>query len=97
MLGSYLLPATAFLSPPRILSSASLTPLVLYPPRVTSSPYLGCSAHYDPKARSMRANPFPNENPEELAFAGDNFVRFTGDALTMAQTQVRAKRGWTGV
>jgi len=45
----------------------------------------------------MRANPFPNENPEELAFAGDNFVRFTGDALTMAQTQVRAKRGWTGV
>ena len=46
------------------------------------------SAHYDPKARSMRANPFPNENPEDLAFAGDNFVRFTGDALTMTQTQV---------
>jgi pre-mRNA-processing factor SLU7 len=33
------------------------------------------SAHYDPKARSMRANPFPNENPEDLAFAGDNFIR----------------------
>ena len=92
LLSSYLLPATALLSPPRILSSAPL-----YPPRITSSPYLGCSAHYDPKARSMRANPFPNENPEELAFAGDNFVRFTGDALTMAQTQVRAKWGWTGV
>lgn len=46
------------------------------------------SAHYDPKARSMRANPFPNENPEDLAFAGDNFIRHTGDALTMAQTQV---------
>lgn len=37
-----------------------------------------CSAHYDPKARSMRANPFPNENPEDLAFAGDNFIRHTG-------------------
>ena len=36
------------------------------------------SAHYDPKARSMRANPFPNENPEDLAFAGDNFIRHTG-------------------
>jgi pre-mRNA-processing factor SLU7 len=46
------------------------------------------SAFYDPKARSMRANPFPNENPEDLAFAGDNFVRHTGDALTMQQTQV---------
>jgi hypothetical protein len=26
----------------------------------------------------MRANPFPNENPEDLAFAGDNFIRHTG-------------------
>jgi hypothetical protein len=36
----------------------------------------------------MRSNPFPNENPEDLAFAGDNFMRHTGDALTMQQTQV---------
>ena len=28
------------------------------------------SAHYDPKSRSMRANPFPQENPEDLPFAG---------------------------
>jgi pre-mRNA-processing factor SLU7 len=33
------------------------------------------SAHYDPKARSMRMNPLPNENPEDLVYAGDNFVR----------------------
>ncbi len=36
----------------------------------------------------MRMNPFPNENPENLAFAGDNFVRYSGDALALAQTQV---------
>lgn len=46
------------------------------------------SAFYDPKARSMRSNPLPNENPEDLAFAGDNFVRYTGDALAMQATQV---------
>lgn len=46
------------------------------------------SAHYDPKSRSMRANPFPNENPENLAFAGDNFIRATGDAVALAQAQV---------
>jgi pre-mRNA-processing factor SLU7 len=46
------------------------------------------SAHYDPKSRSMRANPFPNENPENLPFAGDNFVRHSGDSLKLAQTQV---------
>ena len=46
------------------------------------------SAHYDPKARSMRANPFPNENPEDLVFAGDNFLRQSGDAIKLAQNQV---------
>ena len=46
------------------------------------------SAFYDPKTRSMRANPTPNANPEEVAFAGDNFVRHTGDALKLAQAQV---------
>ena len=35
------------------------------------------SAFYDPKSRSMRMNPLPNENPEDLAFAGDNFVRYS--------------------
>lgn len=46
------------------------------------------SAFYDPKSRSMRNNPLPNENPENLAYAGDNFVRYTGDALALAQSQV---------
>lgn len=38
------------------------------------------SAYYDPKTRSMRGNPYPNANPEEQVYAGDNFVRQTGDA-----------------
>lgn len=46
------------------------------------------SAHYDPKSRSMRMNPLPNENPEDLAFAGDNFIRYTGDAVTLAKSQI---------
>lgn len=46
------------------------------------------SAFYDPKSRSMRMNPHPDERPEDLDFAGDNFVRHTGDALKLAQTQV---------
>lgn len=46
------------------------------------------SAHYDPKSRSMRANPNPNENPETSVYAGDNFVRYSGDALELAKTQV---------
>jgi len=28
----------------------------------------------------MRGNPYPNSNPEEQVYAGDNFVRQTGDA-----------------
>lgn len=36
------------------------------------------SAFYDPKSRSMRANPNPNENPENLEFAGDNFLKQSG-------------------
>ena len=46
------------------------------------------SAFYDPKTRSMRSNPHPDQNPEDLAYAGDNFVRHTGDALKMAGSQV---------
>mmetsp|Transcript_6709 Transcript_6709/g.11212 ORF Transcript_6709/g.11212 Transcript_6709/m.11212 type:complete len:613 (+) Transcript_6709:52-1890(+) len=46
------------------------------------------SAFYDPKSRAMRANPLPNENPEELAFAGDNFVRHGGDSVKMAKNQL---------
>ena len=46
------------------------------------------SAFYDPKSRSMRANPYPNSNPEEVPYAGDNFLRYTGDAVKLAQNQV---------
>ena len=40
------------------------------------------SAHYDPKARSMRMNPLPDENPEDLVFAGDNFVRWVSVSVS---------------
>jgi pre-mRNA-processing factor SLU7 len=46
------------------------------------------SAFYDPKSRSMRANPYPNANPEDVPFAGDNFLRYSGDALKLSQNQV---------
>ncbi|KAK9817207.1 hypothetical protein WJX72_011073 [[Myrmecia] bisecta] len=37
------------------------------------------SAHYDPKSRSMREDPQPTKDPSQKAFAGDNFVRQSGD------------------
>ncbi|CAL8308189.1 unnamed protein product [Arctogadus glacialis] len=50
------------------------------------------SAYYDPKTRAMRENPYLNTgmNPDEVGFAGDNFVRYSGDTITMAQTQLFA-------
>ncbi|XP_030639790.1 pre-mRNA-splicing factor SLU7 isoform X2 [Chanos chanos] len=50
------------------------------------------SAYYDPKTRAMRENPYSNtgKNPEEVGYAGDNFVRYSGDTITMAQTQLFA-------
>lgn len=48
------------------------------------------SAYYDPKSRSMRDNPNPELDPSEVQFAGDNFVRISGDAVGLAQTQVFA-------
>jgi Pre-mRNA splicing Prp18-interacting factor len=38
----------------------------------------------------MRDNPNPSANPEDLAFAGDNFSRYSGDVKNYAQTQVYA-------
>jgi len=48
------------------------------------------SAHYDPKTRAMRENPYKNtgKRPEEVDFAGDNFIRYNGDTLNMAKAQV---------
>ncbi len=49
------------------------------------------SAYYDPKTRSMRDNPHPEvEDPSLLPYAGDNFIRQSGDALKVPQLQVFA-------
>uniref|UniRef100_A0A8C5GM74 Pre-mRNA-splicing factor SLU7 n=1 Tax=Gouania willdenowi TaxID=441366 RepID=A0A8C5GM74_GOUWI len=50
------------------------------------------SAYYDPKTRAMRENPYSNTgmNDDEVGYAGDNFVRYSGDTITMAQTQMFA-------
>lgn len=49
------------------------------------------SAYYDPKTRAMRDNPYQGrKNPEELQYAGDNFVRVTGDTEKHSRTQVFA-------
>lgn len=48
------------------------------------------SAYYDPKTRSMRDNPNPATNPNETDFAGENFVRFSGDTNKHATAQMFA-------
>eukprot|EP00049_Salpingoeca_infusionum_P003174 m.64242 g.64242 ORF g.64242 m.64242 type:complete len:625 (-) comp11995_c0_seq1:314-2188(-) len=50
------------------------------------------SAHYDPKTRSMRGNPLAHtgKDPKDLHYAGDNFVRYTGDVPAMAERQLFA-------
>lgn len=48
------------------------------------------SAYYDPKTRAMRDNPLPEANAEDLVFAGDNFIRYTGDVREHARTSVFA-------
>ncbi|XP_042910213.1 pre-mRNA-splicing factor SLU7 [Parasteatoda tepidariorum] len=47
------------------------------------------SAYYDPKTRAMRDNPYKTTGKDatELAYAGDNFVRYTGDTSKHSQTQ----------
>jgi len=46
------------------------------------------SAYYDPKSRSMRDNPNPEQGPEESQYAGDNAARISGDAVGLAETQL---------
>lgn len=50
------------------------------------------SAYYDPKTRSMRENPYANtkKTPEELAYAGDNFIRYSGSTNKVYESQVFA-------
>merc|ERR1719237_1132225 len=48
------------------------------------------SAHYDPKTRSMRKNPYEHSGKaeDEVEFAGDNFVRISGDTVSHAKSQM---------
>ena len=58
------------------------------------------SAYYDPKTRSMRDNPYKNtgKDGEEVDYAGENFVRFSGDTSKHAQAQLFAwEAGHVGV
>ena len=48
------------------------------------------SAYYDPKSRSMRDNPFGEMKNDNTDYAGDNFVRISGDAVALAQQQLFA-------
>jgi len=49
------------------------------------------SAHYDPKTRSMRKNPYEGTGrEEEVDYAGDSFVRVSGDTVNHAQAQLFA-------
>ncbi|KAF1625845.1 UNVERIFIED_CONTAM: Pre-mRNA-splicing factor SLU7, partial [Eudyptes robustus] len=49
--------------------------------------------YYDPKSRSMRENPFagrPGKEQEAAKFAGENFVRYTGEVVDANKAQVFA-------
>ena len=48
------------------------------------------SAYYDPKTRSMRKNPYEGKKEDEVEYAGDNFVRISGDTVNHAQSQMFA-------
>ena len=48
------------------------------------------SAYYDPKTRAMRKNPYEGtgQTEEEVDYAGDNFVRISGDTVDHAKSQL---------
>ncbi|KAI0743541.1 pre-mRNA-splicing factor SLU7 [Daedaleopsis nitida] len=48
------------------------------------------SAYYDPKTRSMRDNPLKGVAAEEAIFAGDNFLRFSGESPEVQKLQLFA-------
>lgn len=50
------------------------------------------SAHFDPKTRSMRMNPFEGSGkaPEDVPFAGENFLLSSGDIQDFRKAQVFA-------
>ena len=50
------------------------------------------SAYYDPKTRAMRKNPYEGtgRGDDEVDYAGDNFVRISGDTVDHAKSQLFA-------
>ncbi|KAF8581599.1 hypothetical protein K439DRAFT_1636022 [Ramaria rubella] len=48
------------------------------------------SAYYDPKTRSMREAPDTSTPAEDALFAGDNFLRHTGEAVDVEKLQLFA-------
>ncbi len=50
------------------------------------------SAYYDPKTRAMRKNPYEGtgRTEEEVDYAGDNFVRISGDTIDHAKSTLFA-------
>lgn len=50
------------------------------------------SAYYDPKTRSMRDNPnqTTGKSPDDVQYAGDNFIRYSGDTVKHARAQMFA-------
>ncbi|KAJ1727527.1 mRNA splicing protein [Coemansia sp. Benny D160-2] len=54
------------------------------------------SAYYDPKTRSMRENPYAGKGTggegglAQVAYAGDNFIRYAGEAQDVARKEVFA-------
>lgn len=45
------------------------------------------SAYYDPKSRSMRDNPFSNNDPRAQQFASDNFIKKTDDIKKLSDIE----------
>lgn len=45
------------------------------------------SARYDAKARIMKENPNPDAPEDDQLFRGDDFVKYTGDALKVMQQE----------
>lgn len=45
------------------------------------------SAPYDPKSRSLKANPNPDIAEENQDFKGDNFVKISGDYINLIQSE----------
>jgi len=45
------------------------------------------SARYDPKSRTLKDNPNPDLPEEEQTFKGDNFVKLSGDYLSLIKNE----------